>query len=794
MLTLSFMLIHSAAFADSSDNQNGSGLQIGSGYRSDSKAGREIENARGLFDRIMGKHSSSFVLEILNDKNVNLAPKAEAHSSQDRYEIEDGKEGKIIIRGNNANSMAVALNHYLRYYCKSSVSWYADDAISLPDALPPVGGRIESASTVDMRFFLNYCTFGYTMPWWQWRDWERFIDWMALNGVNLPLAITGQESVWYKVWSKLGLSDSEIRSFFTGPAHLPWHRMLNIDYWQGPLPHSWLEHQEELQKRIVKRERELGMKPVLPAFSGHVPYELKKIYPNAVISKLSSWGGFDSTYRSSFLDPMDPLFPEIQKAFLEEQTRLYGTDHIYGIDPFNEIEPPSWEPKYLARVSRKIYENLAAVDPQAIWLQMSWLYYYQRKDWTNERIEAFVTAVPQDKMILLDYFCERTEVWKMTDKFFGQPYIWNYLGNFGGNTMLAGNTKDVGLRIANTLANGGRNFRGLGSTLEGFDSNPHMYEYVFDKAWTSNISDEEWMNKWAERRLGNPAGGAGVKPGEAAASNAIASGYVKQAWQILNDSIYNNTSKTGHTNYVNARPNMTGKERYAKTGITYDNRTLLRTWRLLLKAADECAALAGKSAKTDSGNKNYNAISDTYKYDVVNIGRQVLGNHFDQLWADYLIAWKAKDVTGSRQISAKMMELLDDMDQLLSTHTSFMLGKWIADARALGSSPAEAGYYEINARNILTSWGDQGILLGDYANRSWAGLISSFYAKRWEMFFADAHTALVKNEPFDQEAYTRRVIEFEGRWWKAPEGTFPSKAQGNPIEIAKRLEAKYFGN
>ena len=63
------------------------------------------------------------------------------------------------------------------------------------------------------------------MPRWQWKEWERFIDWMALNGINMPLAITGQEAVWYKVWSKMGMSDIEIRSYFTGPPYLPWHRV-----------------------------------------------------------------------------------------------------------------------------------------------------------------------------------------------------------------------------------------------------------------------------------------------------------------------------------------------------------------------------------------------------------------------------------------------------------------------------------------------------------------------------------------------------------------------------------------
>lgn len=37
--------------------------------------------------------------------------------------------------------------------------------------------------------------------WWDWERWEKEIDWMALQGVNLPLAFTGQEAIWQKVFS-----------------------------------------------------------------------------------------------------------------------------------------------------------------------------------------------------------------------------------------------------------------------------------------------------------------------------------------------------------------------------------------------------------------------------------------------------------------------------------------------------------------------------------------------------------------------------------------------------------------
>ena len=38
----------------------------------------------------------------------------------------------------------------------------------------------------------------------------------------------------------------------------------------------WLQQQEVLAKKIVVRMRELGMLPVFPMFSGHVPRALKE--------------------------------------------------------------------------------------------------------------------------------------------------------------------------------------------------------------------------------------------------------------------------------------------------------------------------------------------------------------------------------------------------------------------------------------------------------------------------------------------------------------------------------------
>ncbi|MBQ8423369.1 MAG: alpha-N-acetylglucosaminidase [Coprobacter sp.] len=699
---------------------------------------------RGLISRLLPEYSNYFEIKKIK-------------SDSDCFEL--WSEGdKVVIAGNNANSMAVGLNHYLKYYCKTEVSWFDYNPIEMPEVLPIVDKKVHIEARVQNRFFLNYCTFGYTMPWWKWREWEHFIDWMALNGVNLPLAITGQESIWYKVWTELGLSDEEVRNYFTGPAHLPWHRMLNIDYWHGNLPMSWLDGQEELQKKIVARERELNMRPVLPAFAGHVPQELARIYPEAKITRLGAWAGYANEYACSFLDPMDPLFRKIEQAFLKQQKKLYGTDHIYGIDLFNELTPPSWEPDYLARVSRQVYENLRSVDKDATWLQMGWLFFNDRKDWTDERVKAYLTSYPQEHQMLLDYYCEAQEVWQRTEKFFGSPYIWCYLGNFGGNSRLCGKIDVINERIENTFVNGGDNFSGIGSTLEGFDLNPFVYEYVFEKAWDfdthKNIS--QWVDCLADQRVGK------------IDENA------RKAWQLLIDSVYTDQTTPGQCSWLNVRPTL-GKARtyYSSTWFSCKNRNLLATLDLLLSVDSKRA---------------------THEFDIVNITRQMLSNHFDIVRARYDKAYADKDFTAMKEAETILRDILTDTERLLATNTTFLMGKWIADARSWGTTDTEKTYFESNARNLLTTWGDEDMLLNDYASRTWAGLVKSYYGVRWNRFFDAVNEAVAAGAEFDDtrfEAYKKEITRYEKRWWNEQIDTFSATPTGDGISIAREIIEKY---
>mgnify|MGYP000191996331 FL=1 len=146
-------------------------LCMAAGCRSEDDAA-----VRALARRIIPEHEKQFRFERLTD-------------TTECFELES-RGSKIVVRGNSSASIAVGLNHYLKNYCLTTVSWHACNPVEMPAVLPRIDEKVRVESRARERFFLNYCTFGYTMPWWGWTEWERFIDWMALQGVTMPLAIT----------------------------------------------------------------------------------------------------------------------------------------------------------------------------------------------------------------------------------------------------------------------------------------------------------------------------------------------------------------------------------------------------------------------------------------------------------------------------------------------------------------------------------------------------------------------------------------------------------------------------
>lgn len=698
-----------------------------------------------LVERILPGKSDHFQFQIVSNPN-----------GKEYFEIQSQK-GKVVISGTNNLAIAKGLGYYLNNYCAIRVSWYNVNPVPVPEVLPMIPEKVVQECRFEKRFFLNYCTFGYTMLWWQWQEWERFIDWMALNGINMPLAITGQEAVWLEVWKEFGLSESDIRAYFTGPAHLPWHRMGNLDGFLGPLPMEYITHQKNLQKQILQRERSFGMTPVLPAFAGHVPKAIKDQYPNSKITNMGSYGTGDE-YNAYFLDPTDSLFLKIQQRFLTIQTQMFGTDHFYGADPFNEMDPPEIAPSYLGHVSKTIYDGMQSVDPEAVWVQMGWTFYYM-KLWKEEpkRLEAMIKSVPENKMIILDYFAEKEEVWRSTQAWYGAPYVWCYLGNFGGNSEMAAPIKDVAVRLPKAENDSTRGkMWGIGSTLEGFNVNQFMFDWLFEYAWDSgNQNLDLWIPKFVKSRTNNKV------------DKIAEEAYLQLISLVYNDQV----SGIATGSLVQARPFLTGVRGYQRPN-KYDYKKLTDVLGLMLTVSDETMQ------------------NKLYQKDLVIVTKQILDNMIIPIRKKINQAYQDKDSVKLNKQIQQFLGILDDLDRLLATQPDFLLGKWLSDARQFGNDPKSKAFYEKNARVLITTWGNEGNGIIDYASRDLSGLISSYYKVRWELFFKTLNKNLRENIPLDLSQSDREMASFEWGWTNQNQ-VFYTTPQGDPVQIVKEIYTKY---
>ena len=322
-------------------------------------------------------------------------------------------------------------------------------------------------------------TFSYTTAFWTWENWEDELDWLALRGVNLPLAWVGVEKLLVEVFQEVGLSRPEILDFLSGPAFQAWNRFGNIQgSWGGKLPMSWIDKQFDLQQKIVRRMVELGMTPVLPAFTGFVPRALSEVFPNASVVNISQWNGFSSQYTNdTFLEPTDPLFAQLQKSFIAKQQAYYGNiSSIYTLDQFNENDPVSADLDALKQLSSTVWQSLKDADSNAIWMLQGWLFFSNSDFWTNERVEAFLGGVTRDTdMLILDLFSETQPQWQRLDSYYGKPWIWCQLHDYGGNQGLYGQVMNVTVNPIKALANSS-SLVGFGLTMEGQEGNEIMYD------------------------------------------------------------------------------------------------------------------------------------------------------------------------------------------------------------------------------------------------------------------------------------------------------------------------------
>lgn len=651
-----------------------------------SKEEKDQMAAKQVLMRLIGMKAESFTFTKIPDEK-----------GLDVFEV-IALGGKVQVKGSSTIAMTRGAYEYLRSACNIQYTWSSDKVTppsSFPDFTIP-----RTVSPYKHRLYYNVCAYGYTNPFWKWEQWQKELDWMALHGINMPIAMAGQEAVWHKVYSDMGMTDTEIRSHFTGPAFLPWQRMGNVNKHDGPLPKSYMDASRDLQKQVMQRMQQLGMNPVVPAFSGFVPAAYKRLYPESKLLDVKGWCNFPDSNQAYILPPGSSDFVNIGKRFIEEYNRTYGNVDYYLADLFNENEVPvsaSNKAAELADFGKSVSDAILAGDPEGTWVMQGWLFYNNRNFWTNENVKSFLSKVPNDKMIIIDLANESFHGWEMIDGFYGKPWIYSIIHNYGGSSQLIGNLPLYATDAANMLANPKKgNITGFGISPEGVLNNEVVYELLTDVSWSSKAIDiKGWLKSYVEQRYGSY------------------NEEIFHAWMGLLESVY--SVPTAHTlNKYQNRPSMSPSSNMVQSQA-FD--LAVGTF---LKEAD--------NFKNNAGFRN----------DLIQLVVQFAGMKTDLLIQQALLLHEQGRKEESQKLFEKVQELMLMMDGLMYTLPQQRLETWVEDARKWGTTPAEKDYYEADAKRQLTMWGNKSTaVLYEYASKVWSGLIRDYYLGRW-MKYAEA--------------------------------------------------------
>ena len=655
---------------------------------------------------------------------------------------EDGRECFVItaednkpcVIGSTVSATTTGINWYLNHVAHVNIAWNQLSTNLVDKMLPMPAKEEKHLCSADYRYYLNYCTFSYSMSVWTWERWEQEIDWMALHGINMPLQIVGLDVVWKKLLTEdLGYTLDEANEFIAGPCFQAWWGMNNLEGWGGPNPEWWYERQEILAKKIVTRQRELGMQPVLPGYSGMVPSNIGSKGYSA--NNQGPWCGFVRPY---ILDPNTDAFALIAEKYYKHLNEVMGISAYYSMDPFHEganTEGINVEAAY-----KSIADAMLANNKDARWVIQQW-------QWYGNQYKV-LRQVEHGKLIVLDLFSDAHTHFADYEN---HDAVYCALSNFGGRTGLFGRLSKV-MRGYFNERHLHPNVKGIGATCEAIEQVPVLYDALYELPWRSEAPDAaQWLAEYTYARYG-------VDNSEA-----------KLAWEKIRTSALScPTALQGpHEAVLCARPawQIKSVSTWGGSDIFYDTRDVVEAARHLLNAG-----ISG----------------DNYDYDLIEFTRQALtdyGKHLLEGLGDEKHYAERRDA---------FLQLILDIDELLNTNPNFMLGRWTQMARGIagevnGTTEKDRQWLELdNARTLITTWGrrensERGGLR-DYSYREWGGMMKDFYYRRWKAFF-DSH-----------DNGTPMPDWFATDWAWAHDASLQYKAEpvGITREVAARLLDKYF--
>ncbi|MBQ8270690.1 MAG: alpha-N-acetylglucosaminidase C-terminal domain-containing protein [Bacteroidaceae bacterium] len=714
-----------------------------------------------------------------------------------------GDGSQIIVKGTTLSAITAGIGWYLQNIAHINIAWNSlnektgsSDAYADLSSLPLTFAEEVHTSDAMYRYYLNYCTFGYSMTTWTWDRWQQEIDWMALHGINMPLQIVGLEAVWNKFLLKYGYTDAEAKAFVPGPAFTAWWGMNNLegwggtasDGWGGVQDDAWYKRQTTLAKDILARQRELGMQPVLPGWSAMVPTNFYSKSGYTTRANGGTWCGFT---RPLLLSIENADYADIAAYYYECLEEVMGESQYYSMDPFHEYGGEGTTEDYKA-----IYDALEQAKPGAKWVIQQW-------EWRPSQ-QLCITAVPAGRLIVLDLFSDGKPAFDSYKGYDPQDAVFCAIPNYGGRSGLMGrlqNVTDNYFKYKDKYTT----IKGIGAAPEAIEQTPVTYDLIFQLPWMGGKPDvAEWVNNYAIARYGQD------------------NEEIKDAWSLLRQGPLNYGADAiqGPIEDVWAAvPNLTGNAA-SYWGKTLNDGTVSSTYnkarqQMLIEATYKL--LGQKDALNLASGSVYES---NYNYDLVEFGGGVLADYAYYLLLGINEAKTAATAAGNNFTTdatfvarkKAFLALIEDVDAFKGTNLNFRLGKWTQEARDAageieGATDADADWYELNnARTLVTTWGDYTQSVGggqatlrDYSYRSWQGLIKDVYLPRWEYYFNNGCAGPGSSYFYYNWNWAHRMAHDAGDTSKSStalaEGdtgySYTREPEGSTVEKATELLGKY---
>ena len=667
----------------------------------------------------------------------------EKQNGRDLYEIE-AAEDKIILRASSNSALGAGYYRYLRDFCNMDLSPCGNIEVYASGDPLPVKKKVTQVLRYGLRFAMDYDIYAHDAYAWDWARWERELDFLAMQGVNAAYMPVGQEAVWYYAALDMEIKREDAMSYLSNPCYFPLQLSGKLDSFLPMTDTNFLKAQIALGQQIITRMREIGIEPILPAFSGHVPKYLKGYFPQASLYFVTSFEGFPFTYR---VYPDDPLFTAVASALQKRQTDYFGAAKYYMADPFLGVQPRVKDASLIPQTGSAILSAIRSVSPDGIWVQHACAF-------TAE----LTRTVPRDAALVIDTDGTQHEICG------DLPYIRGMRINEGAHTVLCG---DAAKLLKTAFPD---DAAGIGVFSDYTLANPLLAACAYRRLTEdAPANTQEWFVREAARRWGS------------------AEDCLRDAAKLLCETCCNADSPAVPVGSIPATRPSTEVRHTAPDdtlALHYDNAALCRALEQLLASEGD--------------------YTDGYVFDVCDLTRQVLSNHARRLYVAVIDGYAKRDGRLFETATNAFMRVLSDMDRLLLTRPEFCLHEHLYTAGNRAEGKNDRQNFELALLAALTIFGPmQEPENYDLRWKEWSDLTGDYYAQRWHAFF----TMLAENfkkrkqistvcrgakdgrNPSRGSKFYKQLDRLERRWISSC--TPKARSEEDTLTVAAELLKKY---